>query len=326
MLTLLIASALSNTEAPQRTVTKAESCTYPRCFPIEVHYDRSMDERLGIQATIDMWFQVQFKKCVPFIDRAKTAAEARDSLSYPAPGSPLATDDQILKPLYDATKIDSLAMTSKWAALMAEDQLISAWPARPREENGYREVKFSPYAGFTLLRGSMEASAYALWLLAPNDTETRLKRFARLTIENQEKYLDVITAWHLSRGTDGAGTAVASNAKVEALFASAGVDPARYQGPKSLIEKAGKYVPSGELPWKPIVAWQVASGVAHGMPWSRHEAAKTFHDQSTGRATVKMDAESYRYVLQAATVMFETLVKRIEELQAVPPATPDPRG
>lgn len=283
-----------------------------------------MDESLGIQNIIDVWFEVQFKKCLPFIDRAKTAAEARDKLSYPDPGSPLATDDQILRPLYDSIKIDGPAMTSKWAALMAEDQLISAWPAGPRDDSGYREVKFSPYAGFTLLRGSMEASAYALWLLAPDDTETRLKRFARLTIESQRKYHDVITTWDLSRDTDGSdAAAVSSTAKIEALFASAGVDPAKYQGSKSLIEKAGEYVPSGELPWMPVVAWQVASGVAHGMPWSRHEAAKTFHDHSTGRATVKMDAESYRYVLQAATVMFEALVTRIEELQSAPTVTPD---
>lgn len=282
-----------------------------------------MEEESDNRTIIDAWFQIQYEKCVPFINRARASAEIRDKLSYPAPGSLLALDDQVLKPLYDATEIDSLAMTAKWAALMAEDQLVGAWPARALEDSGYREVKFSPYAGFTLLRGSMEASAYALWLLAQDDSETRLKRFARLTLQSQGDYHNVISAWHQSRGTNVVGASEAIYAQVKAWFDAAGITPAGYQGSKSLIEKAGRYVACEELPWTPIVAWQVASGVAHGMPWSRHEVAKTFHNQTTGRATVKMDAESYRYVLQAATVMFETLVNRIQELQTTPPETAD---
>lgn len=53
---------------------------------------------------------------------------------------------------------------------------------------------------------------------------------------------------------------------------------------------------------------------------------KTFSDQTTGRATVKIDAESFKFVLQAATVMFESPVSRMEELQAASQTAPDPKN
>lgn len=289
----------------------------------QINYAQGMKERLSGQTIIEMWSSVQFRKCVPLIKRVEAAARARDGLAFPDSGSPLAEDDLSLKPICRAIKIDSLATTAKWAALMAETQLISAWPAEPEEDSGYREVAFSPYAGFTLVRGSMEASSYALWLLNPDDSETRLKRFASLTIENQRKYREAINAWQLSESTDVTDAEVASPAEVENEFEAAGITPPRYPGSTALIKKAGRCIPSATLRWPPIVAWQVASAVAHGLPWSRREAAKTFYDQTTGKATVKIDAESFRFVLQAATVMFEALVSRIEELQTTLRAAPN---
>lgn len=233
-----------------------------------------MKERLTDQTVIEMWSRIQFQKCVPLVERAKAAAKARDGLASPDSGSPLAKDDLLLKPICDAIKIDNLSMTAKWAALMAENQIISAWPAGPEDERGYREVTLSPYAGFTLLRGSMEATSYALWLLDPDDTETRLKGFASLTIENHHKYSEAVNSWQLSEGTDFAGEEVTSPADVEHQFKVEGITPSRYPGPTRLIKKAGRCLPFAALRWPPIVAWQVASAVAHGLPWSRREAAK----------------------------------------------------
>lgn len=279
-----------------------------------------MEEQLDERTTAKAISAFQFHQCVPFVRRARYMAKVRDSFSYPEPGSPLALDDQVVKPIYDATKVEGLSSTVKLTALSAERHLLEAWPAGPPNEEGVREVRFSPYTGFTLLRGSMEASAHALWLLEPSGSVERLSRFCSLILKSQDEYQNAISAFHDSRGADGSRDSANPTATIQTLFDAAGIQPAKYPGSKKLLEKAGLYVPSGEMPWTPIVAWQVASGVAHSMPWSRIEAVRTTFDSSTGRSVESMDSESYRYAFQASTVLFETLVKRISVLQTAPPS------
>lgn len=265
----------------------------------------------------------EFEKCKSFTQRARTSATVRDGFAFPEAGSPMQLDDQALKPLYDATKIEGLSSTSKLTALMAETQLLEAWPAGQTDENGIRVVAFPPYSGFTLLRGSMEASSLALWLLENDDRTERLSRFAGLITYSQDQYLNVISEFHSARGNDDSGEAQAFNAKVAALLDSAGIEPRNYPRSTKLIEKAGRYISCDELNWSPKVAWQVASGVAHGLPWSIQEAVRVVQGKAPGRVVHKVDAASYRYVYEAATVMFETLVERIQELQAAPPEATD---
>lgn len=282
---------------------------------VDALYDRVMEEQLEQRAVAEALSAFQLHQCVPFVRRARYMAKVRGCLSYPETGSPLALDDLVVKPIYDAVKVEGLSSTAKMTALSAERHLLEAWPAGPPDERGMREVKFDPYTGFTLLRGSMEASAHALWLLEPTGSAERLSRFCSLTLKSQEEYQSAISAFHQSRGSYDSAKPAAS---IQALFDEVGIKPAKYPGSKKLLEKAGRYVPSGEMPWTPVVAWQVASGVAHSMPWSRIEAARTTFDSSTGRSVERMDAESYRYAFQASAVMFETLVNRIGVLQTAP--------
>lgn len=286
----------------------------------EAHYDRTMGQQLGMddQKLAEILTQVEFRKCKEFAKRARQTAKIRQAFSLPAPGSPLAIDDQPLRALYTDTKIQGLSATVKLTALMAEEQLLSAWPAGHPNEQGMREVWFPPYSVYSLLRGSLEASAHALWLLEPDDSAERLSRFGGLIRYSQDQYLNVTTAYDVFRDTDETPAAKAMNDRITDFFDTAGIELRNYPNSVRLIEKDGRYIPTHELTWSPKVAWQVASGVAHSLPWSIEEAIRVIDDPETRQVIHKIDAESYRYVYQAATVMFETLVERIEELQTVP--------
>lgn len=275
-----------------------------------------MNEEFDNLALSEIMSTFEFTKCVPFARRARAASEIRASFTYPEPGSPLAMDDQALRPLHDEKAIEGLSSTVKLTALMAETQLLEAWPAGPVSEDGVRVVAFPPYTGYTLLRGSMEASALALWLVEGQDSHTRLGRFRGLITKSQDEYFGAISEFHASRGTGDSDDAKSFNSRVQEIFDIARTVKINWPGSTRLLEKAGRIVPSSDLRWSPKVAWQVSSGVAHGLPWSIQEAIKIVQDKSTGAVRHKVDAESFRCVYQVATVMFEALVKRIAELQS----------
>lgn len=130
-------------------------------------------------------------------------------------------------------------------------------------------------AEFTLIRALIEAASVALWVLGPEDSDTRVIRALRLKHSELtfSKKLAIRYSELADTDTDGARTAQETfvNGQLEDLAtmaANAGVPPReamRPASPGTIASEAGQYLPA----LGPALAywyWSTASSVAHSEP------------------------------------------------------------
>ncbi|MFF5794510.1 hypothetical protein ACFY5D_20905 [Paeniglutamicibacter sp. NPDC012692] len=202
--------------------------------------------------------------------------------------------------------------------------------------NSIVETRLFPVFGsYTLARSTIETASTILWVLAPLDRDTRLKRHLRLEMANANDARKMMRTQNevgkfLGRAVspDAPDDFVAGRiASLEA--AAAGIELSlreMNQAPRmtSIIKDAAHE--SGESP-QVFLDWQIASGAAHGKPWSglltrmprdgwgAEARADANTDRSAGIAKMVSTAERGLRILEQG-------LDRLEELRSTkePPA------
>lgn len=191
--------------------------------------------------------------------------------------------------------------------------LHETWTAVPTDTPGQREVRLNPLTVFTLLRASLEPLMLGLWLLKPDYSNQRLSRYAGLLIASRDEHHEAVVA---QMKADSATVMPEKSASLESALSRAGINPVGKPGSKELARKASNLPQLPKLTWTPLVAWQVASSVAHSYPWSMDEAVAGIRDSETNRIIVRLDCKVFYFVLEATVELFDALVSRIEELNS----------
>ncbi|GIF47531.1 hypothetical protein Afe04nite_20700 [Asanoa ferruginea] len=123
----------------------------------------------------------RLKQAFARVDDLAARVQTRERMLIPSPGSDLAEDDRLSHPF----RVSHAATSALVVAVDHLDSLHRMTVACERcEPNG---MAFSVSAHWTLLRGALENSARAVWLLGPPDRAARVTRALRLQTANVAK-------------------------------------------------------------------------------------------------------------------------------------------
>lgn len=170
----------------------------------------------------------------------------------PAPGSPLAADDE-------ACPAGMQLSTATRGVLVAALDNLMLWcdTVMPRVFVEGVVNESSPRPHFTLARAGMECAAQVLWVLTPDESEERLRRHLRLVLADMEeerkatKFLDV-----------GRARAIAQRAAAIREGADEVKAAPNYV---DLVRGAASY--AGVAADHAEVMWRIASAATHGKLW-----------------------------------------------------------
>lgn len=224
----------------------------------------------------------------PDIDRAALAAiqrvmrplarwqERQRERLDPQPGSDLAGDDALTSPV----QLSHLARGSLGQAADHLDAIRTLL---------FEAQRLHTWAPYTLARGALENAATAVWLLAPEDRETRVHRRLRLRVQDlrdEEEFFE-------DAGLTPVRDVAADRELVRQLARDAGVktDNLFARGPtftRILDEAQG---PAGLSTARAL--WRLSSGIAHGRQWATLSSAlaKDVVHQQDDVATVAYTAD-----------------------------------
>lgn len=226
-------------------------------------------------------------------DRIRTRFAQSTSPAPPVQtGSALAGDNAATAPLH-------LSHAAWFAWTLAVDQLDGV---RALTEDARR---IQPWAHHTLLRSALENAATALWLLAPDERDERVRRRLKLA------GLDIHES---ARAQDLSGLTPAPPGRLPAerreeikqLAAARGLDPNAVLGRFSYAKVLREAAPVTSFdPDTLELLWMTGSGIAHGRTWATYSFLDR-QDVTAGGGDVrqfKITASAGQLGLIAATVL-----------------------
>lgn len=240
--------------------------------------------------------------------RIRMAQALLELYGDPAPGSPLAADDENCMGdthLSDAARgylgaaLDNLAM---WANEVAPRIFIEGVP-----------VENPPRPHFTLARGGLESAAQAAWILGPDDAEARLERHHRLAVADLDQMR--LTVRHID---EAARTAVVDRIAAIRDLSATEIKPAPAY--LDMVRDAAAVV--GMVADDAEVLWRTASAAAHGKLWfidATHET--TIGEEFAAgrfRAVRTPDPGTVSAVVTFAADLAERVVLRFGQLLDAP--------
>ena len=184
--------------------------------------------------------------------------DARTSTGFiPEPGSPLALDDEDWKPW----RLSQLA----FGGLAAAQDHLEAIRAHIEAGRGF------PLATDTMLRGALLGSAQAVWLLAPDDRETRLD-FARCAAaEMHKRHREWLSDLRKIPGEPHEGTEIVYAHVVmrenELADKRTAAGQARRYDNTNIIERAAAAAFGPSMVTEARTVWRSLSGSSHGLVW-----------------------------------------------------------
>lgn len=189
-----------------------------------------------------------------FDDMLKWREKHREGIKV-QPGSELAEDDATLAPFHLSHAV-TVASTHAFDHLDTLRLLLVEAKSVP------------PYASYTLLRAAIENAATALYLVAPQDRQERVRR-RLLMVAQDAADSDTVTKL-IDPAHDGKKLAD-RRAMVEKIGVAAGLTKGDVlgKGPswRTIIRTAGE-VSSLDADEVPLLLWHALSGVAHGQIWA----------------------------------------------------------
>lgn len=206
-----------------------------------------------------------------------------------------------------------------------------------------------PYAESTLIRTAITGASTALWILAPDDTETHRRRGLEFTFRDYDNYLEYLTRARndglvTPEGQEPVDKAISGIPvdrlewiveRVNELSPQDGgrITVKAFRGrphktnDTSIVQAAAAALdpapPGGfDAARNLVVAWKYLSGFAHGLSWPAvgnwevHE-----QDEETGKLTVsaKADPDTLLNTGFAALIVVEKAISRWRELCARAP-------
>lgn len=178
------------------------------------------------------------------------------------------------------------------------------------------------YAPFTLLRAVIESASVAVWLLEPADRKTRLQRVIGAHIEdtNTKKAPQAMIPEEFRDTFD-------HNPGIKRMVADSGSPRGKCKMPDmtSMLREIE------DLPGDPgslLLAWRVASGVAHGLSWATVGLLPGTNREQIGPTLHRFEAApNYQLVSNLTSTAVRTIerahcwfeVRRTVELQGMRP-------
>ncbi|WP_438854366.1 hypothetical protein [Agromyces sp. M3QZ16-3] len=187
------------------------------------------------------------------LERIGLRMHGLEDLSRPSPGSILAVEDQLVpyEPAshlvrhYDGVARDNLQAVTDVALAALEDPRNSGLPS---------------FALYSQLRGSIEATGWAHWLILPSPKAKRLLRAMQITYGHAEDFGDTIR---------NLGLEFPSEARKERLIQIKDEIPqlrqrklTRPPTTTAMLRESGSILPPHPL--SALNAWKLCSGMAHG--------------------------------------------------------------
>jgi hypothetical protein len=216
------------------------------------------------------------------------AARTGEYPSEVQPGSRLASDDDVLRPLH-------ISHAAQSALVHAVDHLHCL-------RSVVVEAKtLHTYAPFTLVRGALENASTAVWLLQSDTSETRYLRRLQLAVKDAE-YRRQVDELITTTSPAEAGTSYENRREQYLLVADrAGISRsrlnARAPGFERIVRDAGKATAIGSE--VPLVMWKACSGIAHGQMW----AGLSMLTREQVEAAVEVDVFDVRFSAPARGVL-----------------------
>lgn len=171
-----------------------------------------------------------------------------------APGSYLALDDKLSRPLQVSHAVQALLH-----AAVDHQHAIGSLVMKAEA--------LHTYAGATLVRGAIEAASTCIWILEPRDRKERVLRALRWN------FTDLMDRYKFEQEFAG----VVRPAKnlvgeiVEPVAARANIksgDAMTRVTSTAVVAAADRYLSSRGEPLLPLLHWRLTSGFAHGRRWS----------------------------------------------------------
>jgi hypothetical protein len=134
--------------------------------------------------------------------------------------------------------------------------------------------EYFPFAQQTLLRTAILAAAQAVWVLAPDDRQERLRRARTFVHEDLKQHLTFLRDLQAASPTPHANTDAAERhatqrrAELADLRAVAGQESLRLNATDVIRQAVLATWGSQEMATEARVEWRRGSGAAHGLPWS----------------------------------------------------------
>lgn len=219
-----------------------------------------------------------------------SSRRVEDSLA-PQAGSDLAGDDLLTHP-FDLSQSVALSLGS------ARDHLQAL---RTMTEGAQALHMVAPY---TLIRAGLENSAYALWLLKPDDRALRVRRRLVMAVRDAD---EECAAFELLGDPAVAERVKAKRRRrIEGLVEAAGIAHGdvfgKAPGFGSIVRQAGPVPRSSIADLEGV--WKLCSGYSHGQSWSLLSTAVM--DQHPGQDP---DALVHEYEVTASVPVVVTAVK-----------------
>ncbi|MGV0737522.1 hypothetical protein ABQF35_11150 [Mycobacterium syngnathidarum] len=173
------------------------------------------------------------------------------------------------------------ASTIAWAGLAAASDHLNA--IRKHVE---ARILFGS-AHLTLCRSALVGAAQCVWVLGPDDRETRLARSRTVTAEIYKRHLQYLrglqeraTTPHI--GTDTVAGHIAQ--RLDDLKAKRDADGQRAELDTTNMIRQASEIAFGraDLVEEAVLAWRSTSGAAHGLPWPLFGTAGTVMTKLAG--------------------------------------------
>jgi hypothetical protein len=199
----------------------------------------------GMFASLDKWLELTSERRTPEVE----------------PGSALAGDAR-RSPVFQVAH-------AAWAAFSGSVDHLDALRTLMVET----EAPLPVHAPFTLVRSAIENAATAVWLLAPQRRNERLRRllkFAHNETWEWGKALELLPAEFAPQRS-----VPEIRSHIRTLAAQLGLNPDDVAGKFSyekVIWTAGEAIGVGGD--QSVLVWRVGSGVAHGRDWARRISAR----------------------------------------------------
>lgn len=198
------------------------------------------------------------------------------------PGSVMAGDDAVTGPYH----LSYMAMQSLQAA---RDSLLTVGDLTHDSLPGLR-----PGPPYTLCRAAIENAAAALWLLMPDDRETRVLRCLWLWLDDTK---DAATVSEIT-GQPLKQSLAERRERLAAIGASAGVPREQVIGPRArwttIVKAADEHLASRR---HLEMSWRMCSGFMHARPWASLGALERGSIEDLGDGMVRLQLSTSMHSL-----------------------------
>lgn len=180
-----------------------------------------------------------------------------------APGSDFALDEaQLPEP-----DINQAAWLLRFVALDHMESLRDHAAFAPDGQS-----RWHVHAPWTQLRAALEAASQLVWMIGPDDRDTRLQRLLRFTFDDNASYKLALDLTHHPKKA----AQLAKYQQIASGFETAaahwtGKDANRIRTPINMVDcitESARLSHSVGFPRTAELSWRIAAGYAHGRPWA----------------------------------------------------------